>query len=126
MARRRQAAAADGRRDLRAPPARPVERPSPPGAPLFVFLAEPGLGDLALAELKHLKLVARQARPLRLNLRSHDMLVLPGGLVDIGRARSRLCTNVLAAPVFGRGAITPGQLDHLAAVFRGPAGISGW
>jgi hypothetical protein len=88
------------------------------GAPLFVFLTEPGLGDLALAELKHLKLVPRQARPLRLNLRSHDMLVLPGKLVDVARARSRLCTNVLAAPVFGRGAITPRQLDHLAAVFR--------
>ena len=88
------------------------------GAPLFVFLTEPGLADLALAELKHLKLVERRARPLRLNLRSHDMLVLPGSLVDVGRARSRLCTNVLAAPIFGRGAITPRQLDHLAALFR--------
>ncbi|HXQ47697.1 MAG TPA: hypothetical protein VN806_13830 [Caulobacteraceae bacterium] len=46
------------------------------------------------------------------------MMVLPGRLVDVTRARSRLCTNVLAAPVFGRGAITPRQLDHLAAVFR--------
>jgi len=85
---------------------------------LYVFLTEPGLADLALAELKHLKLIARRARPLRLNLRSHDMLVLPGHLVDVARARSRLCTNVLAAPIFGRGQITPRQLDRLADIFR--------
>jgi hypothetical protein len=111
-----------GRRaDSRAarPRAARAPQPAPPtGKPLLVFLTEPGLADLALAELKHLKLIQRRARPLRLNLRSHDMLVLPGSLVDVARARSRLCTNVLAAPIFGRGAITPRQLDHLAAVFR--------
>ena len=111
-----------GRRaDRRAarPSAARAPQPAPPaGKPLFVFLTEPGLAELALAELKHLKLVQRRARPLRLSLRSHDMLVLPGSLVDVARARSRLCTNVLAAPIFGRGAITPRQLDHLAAVFR--------
>jgi Putative RNA methylase family UPF0020 len=114
---------ADGRaaqsRAARSPAARVAAPPS--GKPLFVFLTEPGLADLALAELKHRKLVQRRARPLRLNLRSHDMLVLPASLVDIARGRSRLCGNVLAAPIFGRGAITPRQLDHLAAVFRAGA-----
>ncbi|HXQ11499.1 MAG TPA: hypothetical protein VN805_10945 [Caulobacteraceae bacterium] len=101
------------------PRAARAPQPAPPtGKPLFVFLTEPGVADLALAELKHLKLVQRRARPLRLNLRSHDMLVLPASLVDVARGRSRLCTNMLAAPIFGRGAITPRQLDHLAAVFR--------
>jgi hypothetical protein len=114
------AGAARGRGPKASPTARSAEpqRAPPTGKPLFVFLTEPGLADLALAELKHLKLVQRRARPLRLNLRSHDMLVLPGSLVEIARARSRLCTNVLAAPIFGRGAITPRQLDHLAAVYR--------
>ena len=102
-------------RGRRAPP------PPPPlaGRPLYLFLTEPGLADLTLLELRHLKLVARKARPTRLFLRSQDMLVLPADLVDPGRARSRLCANVLRAPVFGRGAITPRQLDTLAGLFRG-------
>jgi hypothetical protein len=106
-------------------PTKAVGKPSsarPPASdPLYVFLTEPGLADLTLLELKHRKLAPRKARPLRLHLRSHDMLVLPGHLVDVARGRSRLCTNVLRAPIFGRGDITPPQLDRLAALFKAGA-----
>jgi Putative RNA methylase family UPF0020 len=99
--------------------ARPAPAPAKPAAqPLYLFLTEPGLGDLALLELKHLKITARKSRPTRLHSRNHDLLVLPGHLVEAGRARSRLCTNVLRAPIFGRAAITPRQLDLLAALCR--------
>ncbi|HLI67991.1 MAG TPA: hypothetical protein VKU90_16625 [Caulobacteraceae bacterium] len=111
--------AARRKAERKAPAARPARGPTPaPAQPLFLFLAEPGLGDLALHELKHLKLTQRKARPLKARLRNHDMLVLPGHLVEPSRARSRLCTNVLRAPIFGRGAVTPRQLDALAALCR--------
>lgn len=93
-------------------PAKALQRP------LYVFLSEPGLSGLALLELRHLKLVDRKARPLRLKLRNYDLLVLPGDVVSVGAGRSRLCTNVLRASIFGRSAVTPRQLDNLAVLFR--------
>jgi len=96
--------------------------PSEPGAgaerPLYLFLTEPGLSGLALLELRHLKLAARKARPLKLQLRNHDVLVLPSDVVSPVAGVSRLCTNVLRAGIFGRSAVTPRQLDTLAALFR--------
>jgi hypothetical protein len=93
-------------------PAKPSQRP------LYVFLSEPGLSSLALLELRRLKVVARKARPLRLKLRNYDMLVLPADVVFPEAGRSRLCTNVLRAPIFGRSGVTPRQLDNLASLFR--------
>ena len=90
----------------------------PPARPLYLFLTEPGLASLALLELKRLKMVDRKARPTRLCLRNHDVLVLPSQVVAPDAGISRLCTNVLRAPVFGRAAITPKQLDVLAAMFQ--------
>jgi|SRR5579871_84422 len=92
--------------------------PKPAAEPLYLFLTEPGLAALATAELKHLKMIERRARPQRLFTRSHDVLVLPGHLAHVAQARSRICTNVLAAPIFGRGEITPRAFDRLAALMR--------
>jgi hypothetical protein len=92
---------------------------SPPAwsEPLSVFLTEPGAADLAFLELKHLKIVVRKARPTRLHLRNYDMLVLPGHLATPKNGVSRLCTNILRAPIFGKSAITARQLDELANLF---------
>ena len=96
----------------------PGARAKTPQRPLYLFLTEPGLSRLALLELRHRRLVTRKARPLRLNLRNYDVLVLPSDVVSADAGVSRLCTNVLRASVFGRSAVTPKQLDNLAALFR--------
>ncbi|HEY1425094.1 MAG TPA: hypothetical protein VGF50_00350 [Caulobacteraceae bacterium] len=106
------------RRDASGHGARPRGPAAAPQRPLYLFLTEPGLSGLALLELRHLKLVTRKARPLRLGLRNYDVLVLPGDVVAPGAGVSRLCTNVLRASVFGRSAVTPRQLDALATLFR--------
>ena len=99
------------RRAARVQGANPREPAKAPQRPLYLFLTEPGLSKLALLELRHRKLLTRKARPLRLNLRNYDVLVLPSDVVFASAGVSRLCTNVLRASVFGRSAVTPKQLD---------------
>jgi len=88
------------------------------GAPLWLFMSEPGLGRLLIKELKYQGIVARKARPEMFRLRNYDLAVLPSSQVKGNPKQSRIALNVLAAPVFGRGALTDRQLDRLADSFR--------
>ena len=89
-------------------------RPAPrEGRPLWLFLTEPGLAALAASELKFIGAVAKKAQFARLHLRNHDLLVLPDVVVQRHDAKPRLVTNVLKAPVFGRGDIGPSAFDQI-------------
>lgn len=98
---------------------RAASRPAPlPGPPLWLFLTEPGLGQLLSNELKFIGAVARKAQFARLNLRNHDLLVLPDIVMRERKSSPRLATNVLSAPVFGRGEVSARGYDLLAQAFR--------
>lgn len=97
-------------------PDQPERRP-PSDRPLWLFLTEPGLSDLALKELKARKVVGRKTRATKLFLRNYDMLVVPDAQVTGDPRASRLILHALVAPVFGRGAVTDGQLDRLAGAW---------
>ena len=102
--------------DASSQPERVDKRP-PSERPMWLFLSEPGLGDLALKELKARKVVPRNARPTRLSLRNQDAMLLPDSVVTGAPTGLRLTLSALNVPVFGRTGITPGQLERLAAAF---------
>ena len=86
--------------------------------PLWLFLSEPGLGNLHVKELKHLGIVSRKTRPRKLRLRSYDMLVVPDVLVVGDVRRSRISLHTLRCPVFGRNMISEKQIDALVKAYQ--------
>ena len=63
-------------------------------------------------------MVGAKTRPQKLFLRNYDVLVIPGALVTGKPEASRLALHALAAPVFGRHAVTEGGLARLAVAWR--------
>jgi precorrin-6B methylase 2 len=101
----------------------------PPAAttarPLWLFLAEPGVGPLLLRELKFRDVVVQKAQAAKLHLRNYDLIVLPDAAMRERTARPRLALQVLVAPVFGREQISDTQfklLAHAAKIER-PDGL---
>jgi predicted RNA methylase len=83
--------------------------------PLWLFLTEPGLGDLLLKELKFIDAVVQKAQFAKLHLRNYDLLIAPDTVVRSPSMAPRLASHVLTCPVFGRERISERQLDQLAA-----------
>ncbi len=103
-----------------APAKAPARRDAQGGGgerPLWLFLTEPGIADLALKELKARKVVGQKTRATKLFLRNYDMLVIPDSQVAAPPKDLRLSLHALAAPVFGRRNITEGQLMRLAGAW---------
>ena len=90
---------------------------APAERPLWLFLTEPGIADLALRELKARKIVGQKTRATKLFLRSYDVLVMPDSQVAAPPKDLRLSLHAMAAPVFGRRNVTEGQLMRLAGAW---------
>src|SRR5690242_6022325 len=89
-------------------------RPRSTERPLWLFHTEPGLGALAIKELKFADAVTQKAQFAKLHLRNYDLLAAPDAIVRPRLPILRLISHVLLSPVFGRARVTEGQLDLLA------------